>query len=113
MTDMRSSNRIRTYLGGRVTISARVAAVGCLVRDISEGGAQLVMTGADDLPSEIELAIPRINLATRARVVWRNGDVCGVQFIGRTDSLPAELASGLRPKGDALSAAGATEPGRL
>ena len=65
----------------------------------------------DDLPSEIELAIPRINLATRARVVWRNGDVCGVQFIDRTDGLPAELASGLKPKSDALSAAHATEPG--
>jgi hypothetical protein len=79
--DMRSSGRIRTYLGGRVTFISQLAAVSCLVRDISEGGAQLVMTGADGLPSEIQLDIPRINLATRAKVMWRNGDVCGVQFV--------------------------------
>ncbi len=81
MSDLRSSGRIRTYLGGRVTLADRTSAIGCLVRDMSTGGAQLVMMGAAELPSEIKLDIPRIKLATRARVVWRNGDVCGVQFL--------------------------------
>jgi hypothetical protein len=81
ITELRSSTRIRTYLGGRVTFISQLAAVGCLVRDISEGGAQLVISGAEGLPSEIQLDVPRINLATRARVMWRNGDVCGVQFV--------------------------------
>jgi hypothetical protein len=84
MSDLRSSNRIRTYLGGRVTIAAKLSAVSCLVRDVSAGGAQLVMTGAEGLPGEIQLDIPRINLATRAKVVWRSGDVCGVQFLQET-----------------------------
>jgi hypothetical protein len=89
MSDLRSSNRIRTYLGGRVTIVDHMSAV-CLVRDISTGGAQLVMTGAADLPSEIHLDIPRIKLATRAKIVWRNGDVCGVQFL---ESAPPPFVS--------------------
>lgn len=84
IADMRASSRIRTYLGGRVTIVSELAAISCLVRDLSEGGAQLVLTGAEGLPNEIRLDIPRMKLATRAKVMWRQGDVCGVQFMRET-----------------------------
>jgi hypothetical protein len=64
-----------------VSFLAQVSATSCLVRDLSEGGAQIVMCGAEGLPSEFQLDIPRIKLATRAKVMWRKGDVCGVQFL--------------------------------
>jgi hypothetical protein len=80
-SEMRSSGRVRTYFGGRVTLVSPLLGVNCLVRDLSEGGAQIVMSGVESLPNEIQITVPRINLATRARVVWRNGDVCGVQFL--------------------------------
>jgi PilZ domain len=124
--DKRSSTRIRTYLGARVSFLSQIGAISCLVRDLSEGGAQLVVTGAEALPSEIELDIPRVKIATRARVMWRDGDVCGVQFLDNggtahqaraSDPHPEATLDNLPPSaiGAALSEPrlGAAQPGHL
>ena len=33
------------------------------------------------LPDEVELFLPRLQLWTRARVVWRGPSACGVEFL--------------------------------
>lgn len=79
--DARVSARVRSFLGARVVFNNRFPAVDCLVRDISAGGARLAFSGTDLVPHEFELQIPQKGLSYRARIVWRRGLTCGVQFL--------------------------------
>jgi CheY-like chemotaxis protein len=90
--DARLSARIRAYLGARVVFNNRFSTVDCMVRDISAGGAKLVFSGNDPVPQEFELHIPQKGLCYRARIVWRRGLSCGVQFL-EYPSGPVRLAS--------------------
>jgi hypothetical protein len=49
---------------------------GCMIADISEGGARLAIAHCDDLPNEFTLLVPR-----RCRIVRRMIGQIGVQFI--------------------------------
>ncbi|WP_244470672.1 PilZ domain-containing protein [Microvirga massiliensis] len=53
----------------------------CVIRDITEKGARLVITGDDALPSVFELALPLKSRNHRAEIVWRKGYECGVRFV--------------------------------
>jgi PilZ domain len=80
----RSSPRTRTILQGRVVFNDRFSLIECIVRDLSEIGAQIAFSHPITLPSELELEIPRKQLSTRARVMWSNGKVHGLLFLGAT-----------------------------
>jgi hypothetical protein len=81
MSDLRSASRVRSLLGARIVFNNRFSTVDCVVRDISASGAKLLVTGANMLPEEFELEIPQKGRKHRVRLVWRRGDVCGVQFL--------------------------------
>ena len=78
----RTSPRTRTILQGRVVFNDRFSLIECIVRDLSETGAQIAFSHPITLPSELELEIPKKQLSTRARVMWSNGKVHGLQFLG-------------------------------
>jgi hypothetical protein len=78
----RSSPRNRTILQGRVVFNDRFSLIECIVRDLSENGAQIAFSHPISLPSELELEIPKKQLSTRARVMWSNGKVHGLLFLG-------------------------------
>ena len=78
----RSSQRTRTILQGRVVFNDRFSLIECIVRDLSETGAQIAFSHPITLPSELELEIPRKQLSTRARVMWSKGKVHGLLFLG-------------------------------
>jgi PilZ domain-containing protein len=80
MSDRRSTNRVRTYVGGRI-LFGDISALSCLVRDISATGAKLVISGAETLPKRFRLSIPRIGMSTDVQLVWGKGDLCGVRFM--------------------------------
>lgn len=52
-----------------------------LLLDVSAKGARLRLFATRELPVIIQLSVPRLNIATRARVVWRHGDLCGLEFL--------------------------------
>jgi hypothetical protein len=86
----RSSPRTRTILQGRVVFNNRFSLIECIVRDLSETGAQIAFSHPITLPSELELEIPKKQLSTRARVMWSNGKVHGLLFTG---AVQAEASS--------------------
>jgi hypothetical protein len=79
----RNSLRTRTILQGRVVFNDRFSLIECIVRDLSETGAQIAFSHPITLPSELELEIPKKQLSTRARVMWSNGKVHGLLFTGK------------------------------
>lgn len=55
----------------------------CTLQDISEGGAKLALSGPDTVPDEFNLLLaigPKTS--RRCKLVWRNDEYLGVQFLG-------------------------------
>jgi hypothetical protein len=78
--ERRATARTRAYLGGQVAFNERFSTMDCLIRNVSEAGAKLNLSGAVRLPSEVDLTITKRDEAMRARIIWRRGDEAGVAF---------------------------------
>jgi hypothetical protein len=68
-----------------VVLNNRFSLLDCIVRDLSETGAQVAFAHPVTLPSEVELEVPTKRLSTRARVMWSNGKTHGLMFLGVVD----------------------------
>ena len=93
MTERRTAQRNRSYLGGRIAFNGRTSSMDCLVRNVSPTGAKLAFSAAVSLPDAFDLAIDCKGLTTRARVVWRLGEEMGVAFAEETGTGATEVVS--------------------
>jgi len=70
------------------------ALVQCMFSDISETGARIAMQDPAQAPETFVLALSANGAVRRfCRVMWRNGDEIGVQFIKNTGQGPPADAS--------------------
>ncbi len=79
---------------GFVYFDKRRGAMSCLVRDLSEQGARIILSEAVTIPDNVNLHIPQREETLRARVQWRRGDEIGLVFpdAGRTAApVPQEI----------------------
>ena len=100
MIEQRSEPRTRTHLFGRIVFGPDRSVCGCLVSDLSSGGARLSLAYTPGIPEEFELHIPSRGLVCQVFVTWRVRRAFGVKFLsvsaraigsaGRRSSLPAE-----------------------
>ncbi len=81
MSEARRSERVRAFLGAKIIFNNRMSIVDCVVRNISSSGAKLALAGSLPIPGEFELQIPQKSCSYRARLVWRNTEAMGVEFI--------------------------------
>lgn len=81
MAERRSSLRKRAFLKGVICFNKRSSTMECTVRDISDGGARLVVSSAVTVPEAFELFIPSKNEYIEARQRWRRGDDLGIEFV--------------------------------
>jgi hypothetical protein len=86
--DGRRSDRMRTFMAARVCFGNGKNLLDCTIRNISDGGAKLQISGGVTLPGEFELIIPQRGVHRKVRLCWRNEDYCGVAYLdaGETDS---------------------------
>ncbi|HEV7259774.1 MAG TPA: PilZ domain-containing protein [Bosea sp. (in: a-proteobacteria)] len=80
MSEQRRNARLRALLGARACYNQRRVTVDCVVRNISEGGALLVVSDAVALPASFELEITQRRRSFNAQVRWRSGTRVGVSF---------------------------------
>lgn len=80
MTERRQTARLRSLLGARACYNQRRVTLDCVVRNISEGGALLVVSDAVVLPAMFELEIAQRQRSYNAHVRWRSGTRVGVSF---------------------------------
>ncbi len=74
-------------MAARILFNNGQTTVDCTIRNLSDGGAKLQVSGAVTLPDEFELSIPQRNQKRRVRLCWRNDDFCGVAYLdGHDDS---------------------------
>jgi hypothetical protein len=77
----RRAPRERTFLPARVSFGERGAlSTQCTVTQLSAVGARLNVPASVTMPDRFEVSIPQRGLNYRARLVWRKGDLVGVEF---------------------------------
>jgi hypothetical protein len=80
MNERRASRRQKSFLRGVVYLDKRRSETACLVRDLSEDGARIVLSQTITIPDVIELQIPQREQTLSARVQWRRADEVGLSF---------------------------------
>ena len=80
MNERRASRRQKSFLRGVVYFDKRRSETACLVRDLSEDGARIVLSQTITIPDVIELQIPQRQQTLSARVQWRRADEVGLSF---------------------------------
>jgi len=96
MNERRQSARRRAYLGARTSCDKLATSEACLVRDRSEGGARLVLTGSTPTPNAFDLMLCESGETRRVRVVWRDGHQLGVAYESAAAPVAPELARRIR-----------------
>ena len=79
--ERRSDPRYRTFFAGRI-LGDKGEPILCVVRDMSRGGARLVVDPAALLPVQFTLHLISTGQTLRAELVWRRADLAGVRLIG-------------------------------
>jgi hypothetical protein len=99
MLDRRQRARDRVNYGGVAEVGERGASRDCVVRNISENGAQLEFSNDVRLPKDtILLTIARRGRSFLAKIIWWRDNFVGVAFSSETPyELPgSDLAERLR-----------------
>jgi hypothetical protein len=76
----RRDRRMRTLKGGRIVFNAGFGVFDCVVRNISEGGAMLQLSGPLGIPSHFELVMEPGIPRRKCTVRWRTDNAIGVSF---------------------------------
>ncbi|MEQ8824839.1 MAG: PilZ domain-containing protein [Filomicrobium sp.] len=77
----RASARRRVLKSGVISFCARHASTPCTVRDLSETGARLKVTGSVAAPDTFELHVELDGIWVDCEVVWRRNSELGVAFV--------------------------------
>ena len=79
--ERRASPRIRAFKGARIIYNNGVATRDCTIRNLSAGGARLVMETTMELPNVFELALED-GSRRQCEIRWRRFNELGVEFMG-------------------------------
>lgn len=105
---MNSSNRKRpeqrkhprrqiNYAGAKIVVDKKGTALNCLVFDVSEGGARIVLETDHGVPDRFLLLLtPNGGTPRACRVMWRERAILGVAFADVRAPAPAPTLSAYR-----------------
>ncbi|TAL77011.1 MAG: PilZ domain-containing protein [Beijerinckiaceae bacterium] len=91
--EKRANDRIRSFLRAQIIFNNRMTTIECIIKNISATGARVALDETLAVPTEFDIYIPTRNRSHRARLVWRDKESIGVDFLEETQ----ETASGLPP----------------
>ena len=80
MDERRASRRHKSFLRGVVYFDKRRSEMACLIRDLSDDGARIILSQTVAIPDMIELHIPQRELTLSAHMQWRRADEIGLAF---------------------------------
>lgn len=77
----RTRERTPTFRAGRVIYSGRNE-IACIIKDLTEAGARIVLDGEAGLPPEVTLVISQSAARRPATVAWQKEREVGLSFAG-------------------------------
>ncbi|MGO9005016.1 MAG: PilZ domain-containing protein [Beijerinckiaceae bacterium] len=98
MKERRQSHRLRTFLGGQIVFNNRFCTIDCLVRNVSQDGAKLIVPSSLMVPGEFDLLIPKQGESRRARLIWGTDTELGVTFVPRQSAAFVSIETARRIK---------------
>jgi len=99
MHERRNSLRRRVYYGARLAFHGRTATFDCIVRNLSQDGAQIEFDNPAAVPDRVDLSIARQGIAYFGRIVWRRENRAGLRLDPprrQASELPLDLALRIR-----------------
>jgi hypothetical protein len=81
MKEERKADRVKSLLRARIIYNQRLSTVDCVVKNISTEGAKLAIAQTVVVPAVFELDIPQKGKTYHAKMVWRDADAIGVEFV--------------------------------
>jgi hypothetical protein len=85
--DKRGAHRSRTFLKADISINGGLSALSCIIKDLSDTGARIVLSAGVVLPETFRLHLPKPDRWVDATVRWRRGEYVGVHFMQEEASL--------------------------
>lgn len=95
MNERRREPRSRSLLSGIILFNDRNSVLDCVLKNVSAGGALVVLPPESPTPREFDLRVPRRDEERHATVVWRRNGSVGLALAVAQDT-PA--GSGTAPK---------------
>ena len=80
LIERRSVARAAASKGALLFFSAQRGVFGCEVRDVTDAGAQIRLSGLNVLPPKFELSFDNFRTVPKCRLIWRHNDFIGVAF---------------------------------
>jgi len=78
--DHRNEQRHRTLKPALIVFNEGRSTIECMIRNLSEGGAQLKVESLIGIPDEFLLKLKE-GAPARARVAWKRGTTIGIRFV--------------------------------
>jgi hypothetical protein len=75
----RVNQRKRTFIGAKILLNGGASVIDCLVKDMSDGGARLMLDGAPTVPPAFDLTLSD-GRSFHCTVQWRTITGLGVSF---------------------------------
>jgi hypothetical protein len=82
--ERRITKRSRVFFGGEILVDSELPAVECHVKNVSHGGASIVIQSSEFLPNQFDLVIRKTNERRHAMVTWSRGRQFGIAYCPRT-----------------------------
>jgi len=70
-SDQRAAPRMRTLIAAKISFNNGQSTLDCIIRNLSDTGAKLIVSAAIALPDGFDLLIPQKSVTRRVRTVWR------------------------------------------
>ncbi len=78
--EKRITKRSRVFLGGEILVDSEPSAIECNVKNISHGGACIVVRSAVFLPNKFDLVVRKTNKRRHAVVTWKRDRQLGIAY---------------------------------
>jgi hypothetical protein len=79
--DKRESDRVRAFLRAQIIFNNRMSTIDCIIKNISPTGARIALGDSFAVPAEFDIFIPQRNSSHHCKLVWRDRDSIGVDFV--------------------------------
>lgn len=83
MSERRTLERIESNRLALLCVDGIRGCHPCLVVNLNEGGAMLCSSTYHTAAFKFDLSLDGFRTTKHCRVVWRNGNTCGVKFVER------------------------------
>jgi hypothetical protein len=81
MQEQRATERVRSFLRAQIVFNNRMTTIECIIKNYSASGAKIALNDTLTVPNEFDVYIPAKQRNHHARLVWRDKDAIGVNFI--------------------------------